>query len=65
MHTAARQKSVAAPTVDAMTAITARERLRNTALRIMMVNIRPLVIVPMPKRPRRPFIFPPLDLPAM
>ncbi len=44
MHTAARQNSVAAPTIDATTAITARERRRNTAPHSMVRNIPRLVI---------------------
>ncbi len=40
----ARQNSVAAPTSDATTAITARERRRNTALNSILKNIPVLVI---------------------
>ena len=45
MHVAARQNSVAAPTVDAITAMTALPRRRNIAPHSMTRNIRVLVIV--------------------
>ena len=44
IHVAARQNSVAAPTMEAITAITARERRRNTAPHSMVKNILRLVI---------------------
>ena len=43
-HTDARQNSVAAPTSDAITAIIARERRRNTAPHSMVKNILRFVI---------------------